>query len=265
MIPPVHTGLPRDVSGTIMRIHEGGNSYDVMLDPTPEQAMQAQVGEMVFNIPINFLRPDSILATGKDVQAQNAQQLLKGRRFKVPTYQRRYAWKKRDWLGLWNDIPKANHSMGTISVYAEDKRLMVCDGQQRLTTLCLILSAIKDVASSHNLKKIEETIEDLLFCNLKKYRSWKQKSNVHTIKEGDYLEFFRLIPTYSDRRSFYLAILDTKNEVNPNNLSLVAKAKEFFLKSAKLYDAGGIQMLFMNLMMNLRYVYFESFASGQHQ
>ena len=37
MIPPVHTGLPRDVSGTVMRINDDGDSYDIMLDATPEQ------------------------------------------------------------------------------------------------------------------------------------------------------------------------------------------------------------------------------------
>ena len=60
---------------------------------------------------------------------------------------------------------------------------------------------------------------------MKKYKTWKEKSSVNDIKEGDYMEFFRLIPTYSDRRSFYLAILDPENTVYPNNQSLVAKAK----------------------------------------
>lgn len=32
MIPPVHTGLPRDVSGTILEIHDNGDRYDITLD-----------------------------------------------------------------------------------------------------------------------------------------------------------------------------------------------------------------------------------------
>ena len=47
------------------------------------------------------------------------------------------------------DIPalsEANHHMGAIAVYEEDERLVVVDGQQRLTTLNLILAASKMVA-----------------------------------------------------------------------------------------------------------------------
>ena len=179
--------------------------------------MRAEIGEMLKKIPISFIRPENILTSGKDVQAQDAAQLLRARKFKVPTYQRRYAWKLRDWEGIWRDVPKENHAMGTISVYKEDTRLMVCDGQQRLTTLCLLLSAIMNVASEKNLSQIVGAIEELLFCNVKKYKRWCENFNVDSINEGEAIEFFRLIPTYSDRKTFYVAILDQKNTVNATN------------------------------------------------
>ena len=61
-----------------MRIKEDGDSYDIMID-NPST-------EMIYDIPINYLRPENILSSGKSVEASNAKQLLKGRKFKVPTY-----------------------------------------------------------------------------------------------------------------------------------------------------------------------------------
>ena len=118
MIPPAHTGLPKDVSGTVLRIHENEDRYDILLDS----------GVMLTQIPINFMRPDNILCSGKEVKKSNGRMLLSDRKYKIPTYQRRYAWQKRDWYGLWNDIPKPNHSMGAINVYTEGDRKVVCDG-----------------------------------------------------------------------------------------------------------------------------------------
>ena len=108
----------------------------------------------------------------KDIQSQDAGQLLKYRKFLIPTYQRRYDWKMEDWESMWRDVPKENHAMGTIYVYSMDKRLVVFNGTQRITTLFLLLSAIKDVASEKNLNQIEDTIDELLFCNITKYKRW---------------------------------------------------------------------------------------------
>ena len=61
MIPPAHTGLPKDVSGMIMKIHEDGDRYDILLDS----------GKFLKLIPINFIRADHILCSGKEVKKSN--------------------------------------------------------------------------------------------------------------------------------------------------------------------------------------------------
>ena len=91
MIPPVWSGLPRGVSGCIIKRYEDIDTYDIILDS----------GLKVSNIPINFIRPDHILCTGKNVFKNNTQQLFDNRTFRMPTYQRRYAWKQSDWMGVW--------------------------------------------------------------------------------------------------------------------------------------------------------------------
>ena len=55
----------------------------------------------------------------------------------------------------------------------------------------------------------QKEIDELLFCNIKAFKKWNEKYSLSDIKEGDFLDFFRVVPTYSDRKSFYLAILDT--------------------------------------------------------
>lgn len=79
---------------------------------------------------------------------QNARQLA------VPVYQRPYSWNKNQWEQLWDDIVSAgdpgatDHFVGCV-VHMEHPGVMVAkppadviDGQQRLTTLTLLLCAV---------------------------------------------------------------------------------------------------------------------------
>ncbi len=76
--------------------------------------------------------------------------------FVVPIYQRTYSWMKRECEQLWNDILRTGkdddikvHFTGSI-VYIQDglynvtnmSQLLVIDGQQRLTTIMLIIEAL---------------------------------------------------------------------------------------------------------------------------
>ena len=84
-------------------------------------------------------------------------QLLDGRKqFSVPIFQRRYSWEKKHCKKLWDDVLRLgqnsenpSHFLGSI-VYIEPRisnvsgvrELHVIDGQQRLTTLTLLLVAL---------------------------------------------------------------------------------------------------------------------------
>ena len=86
------------------------------------------------------------------------------RTFYIPVYQRNYDWKKIQCLTLFNDIEaivfdenRSSHFMGTI-VYTEGestatfRAFTVIDGQQRLTTLMLLLKAIVDSSEDEELR-----------------------------------------------------------------------------------------------------------------
>jgi uncharacterized protein with ParB-like and HNH nuclease domain len=77
--------------------------------------------------------------------------------YKVPIYQRPYAWKKDQWEDLFEDIKNLDHNdthfLGSIVVVPEKKEgprlestnyFQVVDGQQRLTTILIWLSVMRD-------------------------------------------------------------------------------------------------------------------------
>ena len=81
-----------------------------------------------------------------------------GVRFTIPRFQRSYSWGAGQCDELWRDILRAarahrSHFVGTL-IYCEDEGgLSVVDGQQRLTTVTLLLAALA--------KHLDETGEQL--------------------------------------------------------------------------------------------------------
>ena len=72
------------------------------------------------------------------------------KKFIVPKFQRDYSWNSEQWDDLWQDIEtmisnKEDHYMGYLVMQTtDDKTYYIIDGQQRFTTITLlILAAIK--------------------------------------------------------------------------------------------------------------------------
>lgn len=92
----------------------------------------------------------------------------------IPLYQRTYSWEREQCARLWNDIAnlhtsrREGHFVGSIVRIDEDSAAgstlaMIIDGQQRLTTLTLLLVALRDYAVEHpecgvNPNKITDTL-----------------------------------------------------------------------------------------------------------
>lgn len=94
----------------------------------------------------------------KATEARLLQFLKKAPQFIIPIYQRTYSWAEKECAQLWDDIVRAGcddkvsvHFIGSI-VYIEAglsqvtnwSSLVVIDGQQRLTSLTLLLAALED-------------------------------------------------------------------------------------------------------------------------
>ena len=73
-----------------------------------------------------------------------------GRFFEIPKYQRGYAWEVSNIRDLFDDIKESiesssNHYIGTIVLSkAEDdeEKFYIVDGQQRMTTISLIINSL---------------------------------------------------------------------------------------------------------------------------
>jgi len=94
-----------------------------------------------------------------DARKGNIYEILNGnKQFLIPVYQRYYSWDIEQCARLWNDIVemqkkgKVGHFVGSIVNIAEQamptgvQKYMIIDGQQRMTTLSLLLLALRDYA-----------------------------------------------------------------------------------------------------------------------
>lgn len=93
--------------------------------------------------------------------------LKKSPQFQIPIYQRTYSWTDRECRQLWDDIVRAGstedisvHFVGSVvyietglSLVTDQAPLLVIDGQQRLTTVTLLIAALaqalENVAEDH--------------------------------------------------------------------------------------------------------------------
>ena len=88
------------------------------------------------------------------------------KRFVVPVYQRSYDWKKQNCIQLYDDVKKivdgqsANHFFGSIVVAYSGKgsvqEAIIIDGQQRITTVSIMLIALCNYIDDNNLMTVQE-------------------------------------------------------------------------------------------------------------
>lgn len=111
--------------------------------------------------------------------------------FVIPVYQRNYDWKKEQCTQLFDDLidiskSERTHFLGSIvSIYhddGEDREYLIIDGQQRLTTISLLLLAIYKLINEGRVQTgvNEEQIRDEYLIN--KYSKDDKKIRLKPIK-----------------------------------------------------------------------------------
>lgn len=162
----------------------------------------------------------------------NLLKFLQGtKQFIIPIYQRKYSWTINQCRQLWNDIVRAaedeklkGHFVGSI-VYIERglyqissvPQLLVIDGQQRMTTLTLLLSALG--------KAIEDSP---MTCDITR----RKIMNYYLINNDEDNELFhKLILTQHDKETLISLISDKEL---PDDYSVrVLENYNFFLENIK--------------------------------
>ena len=136
----------------------------------------------------------------------------------IPLFQRPYTWKETNWQTLWDDVlvqydadDSSTHFMGAIvsvparSVPVGVSKFLIIDGQQRLTTVSLLLCALRDCLDANSAARIQEV-----------YLTNKFRDPDDTPK---------FVPTQADR-AVYTAI--AINRAIPAQDGLMVQAYNFF-------------------------------------
>ena len=137
----------------------------------------------------------------------------------IPLFQRPYSWKRSNWQTLWDDLlvqydieeNASSHFMGAIvsvpvrSVPVGVSKYMIIDGQQRLTTIALLLCVLRDMVPQNDADRIQEV-----------YLTNRYRDPEDTLK---------LVPTQADRERYRSIVLD---RAVPNDESLMSDSYRFF-------------------------------------
>ena len=155
----------------------------------------------------------------KATEAKFVDFLKKSPQFAIPIYQRTYSWTERECRQLWDDILRtgrndaiAAHFVGSI-VYIQkglyqvssQSALLVIDGQQRLTTVMLILEALA--------RRVGDG-EPLDGFSAKKIRSYYLLNPLEGGERG-----FKLLLTQTDKQSL-LALMQQKPQPVEHSLRI---------------------------------------------
>lgn len=160
--------------------------------------------------------------------------------YALPHFQRQYSWEKTNWQTLLNDAiaiyeeyepeKPPEHFLGSLVVISDGNKngvipaFKLVDGQQRLTTISLLLCALRDLIQTSD-KRTAKAIQKLL---------------INSDEEGEV--HFKVLPTtkYGDRQA-YTDILRGIPPTKTESLSLIPQAYEFLRKElSKRLDSGEV-------------------------
>lgn len=179
-----------------------------------------------------------------DARKGNIYEILNGnKQFLIPVYQRYYSWDIEQCKRLWNDIVemqkkgKVGHFVGSIVNIAEQamptgvQKYMIIDGQQRMTTLSLLLLALRDYA----IKNPEDTT-----INARRIDNMLLKNEYES---GD--ERYKLLLTETDRDILMRLVEekpipdDTRSKLLDNYKFFAGKIADKELQPAEAYESIG--------------------------
>ncbi|MSN95875.1 DUF262 domain-containing protein [Campylobacter sp. FMV-PI01] len=195
--------------------------------------------------------------------------------FRIPDYQRGYAWDDKNLEDFWNDLnnieDNQKYYMGVLTTEfvsdkekssgsfeydygaksKESKVFYIVDGQQRLTTIIILLKAIVDRAKELGLDFLSDMeIDDIE----KKFLFKKLPENVLGFifaytKDNPSDEFFksRILNKESASNNF-------ENTIYTNNLKF---AKEFFYKKIKNFNENQLNSLYKKVVFDLKFMKYE--------
>lgn len=178
------------------------------------------------------MRPDEMLISDVFKASIDDDNTL---RYEIPLYQREYMWNKNEWEMLFNDLVtnEKGYFLGSIIAinkreYNSDPAIMeIVDGQQRLTTISLLLLAIYST-----LGEFDSDMDDIL---KRQYYDLADEISKKT-RKGEFLIRLKL---QEKNNNDYLALLyslklsNTRIDVRYASRRKIYRAYNFFKKTIK--------------------------------
>jgi len=166
--------------------------------------------------------------------------------YEVPAFQRPYVWNEEDqWEPLWDDVVRvaeacvtdpaagtrasADHQHFLGAVVYESKRPLagdvtrhdVIDGQQRMTTLQLLIDAVHEVVQSLDYDAMAESLEELILNGAPRFENKRER--------------FKLWPSQADRTAFEHAMQPNGEWSGEHR---VVEAHAYFAREAQRWIEG---------------------------
>lgn len=176
--------------------------------------------------------------------------------FEIPEYQRPYVWKRNNWEALFDDITDndSGYFVGAIICAKKDSSSMdyteyyVVDGQQRLTTLSIFLTAIYDAIRTRK-NELKDKLTSDAFDEFWDERSagFSQIKRSLTVKTSDGKFRTRVFPQNQDNIDDYSDILTESGLIAKDKIDcpfsigktdkrrLIPKAYEYFKNRISKY------------------------------
>lgn len=124
--------------------------------------------------------------------------LSQGAQYNVPDYQRQYSWGEEQWGSLWEDINQleetGNHFLGAIVLVEQSTGSLsggdefdVVDGQQRLATVSILLSLLREAFNAHGEDDFAEAINEKYIWTRNNQNEKQQTIKLNDLDNDDFL------------------------------------------------------------------------------
>lgn len=114
------------------------------------------------------------MAAEMNTESKSVLKYLSENKFLIPMYQRPYTWEEEQCEQLWSDIVEFfddeerqqddEYFLGSVVMYKQGSKQNIIDGQQRTTTLSLLIKALYDKAFKDKSEEIKQLITNLESC-----------------------------------------------------------------------------------------------------
>ncbi|WP_088311962.1 DUF262 domain-containing protein [Bacillus cereus] len=205
-------------------------------------------------------------------QLKSLMELFQNRIFRIPDYQRGYAWEKQHLLAFWEDLTNLQtdkvHYTGVITLelvkqeiynHWEEERWIISrgykpyfivDGQQRLTTTIILLQALLETISEDSLLNFysKADIRNMYICQ--QAANGIKKAYVFGYEKDNPSYEFLKTKIFGDQSS-------SSQDIETSYTKNLISAKKFFKERIEKMNTTDKEVLFKKITLQLQFNVFE--------